>query len=309
MLSSKGEQQRFTDYQSAARIEQMSQRVLPPATNIRSAAPILKWAGGKGALLSQFAPYFPKRGGYARYLEPFLGGGAVFFYLEPEQSFLFDLNPELIEVYTVLRDNAEGLIEALRPHYNDRDYFYKVRAQDSSSLMPVERAARLIFLNRTCYNGLYRVNRQGRFNVPFGDYKNPTICDAAGLRAASAALQTATLKVADFEIVLEYAQADDLIYFDPPYHPLSRTSSFTSYTSDGFTSVDQRRLANIFTTLDARGCLLMLSNSDVPLIRDLYQDFHIYEINARRVINSKGNGRGVIKELLVTNFVPLLREA
>jgi DNA adenine methylase len=281
----------------------MSQVTFRPITNARSAAPILKWAGGKNGLISQFAPHFPRRSDFKRYLEPFLGGAAVFFYLQPEQSFLFDLNAQLVEVYTVLRDDVEGLINALKLHFNDRDYFYTTRAQDPSKLTPVERASRFIFLNRTCYNGLYRVNRQGQFNVPYGDYKNPTICDDPGLRAASAALQSAMLEVADFEIVLEYAQIHDLVYFDPPYEPLSRTSSFTSYTSNGFTSADQYRLAEVFTTLDARGCFLMLSNSNTTLIRELYRDFHLYEINARRAINSKGNGRGVIKELLVTNFV------
>jgi len=277
-------------------------------TNIRVATPILKWAGGKAGLISQFEPHFPRQKEYKRYFEPFLGGAAVFFYLQPEESFLFDLNAELIEVYTVLRDDVEELISSLEPHYNDRDYFYRIRAQDPSQLTPVERASRFIFLNKTCYNGLYRVNRSGQFNVPFGDYKNPTICDVPRLRSASIALQSAVLKVADFESVLEYAKAHDLLYFDPPYEPLSKTSSFTAYTSGGFGSDDQQRLAQAFRTLDTRGCFLMLSNSNTPLIRELYQGFHIYEINARRAINSKGNGRGLIKELLITNFLPSKNE-
>lgn len=270
--------------------------------DIQAARPILKWAGGKSALISQFAAHFPVPGTYRRYLEPFVGGAAVFFHLQPPQSSLFDLNSELIEVYNVVRDSVGDLMTALKVHYNDCDYFYEVRAQKPSELTPVQRAARFIFLNRTCYNGLYRVNRQGQFNVPFGKYKNPTICDEPNLRAASVALQHAHLEVADFEIVLKLAEPGDLIYFDPPYEPLSPTSSFTSYTSDGFTSTDQRRLANVYHTLDTRGCLLMLSNSSAPLIYELYQGFHIYEINARRAINSKPDGRGIIKELLVTNF-------
>lgn len=282
----------------------MSQLVQQPTTSMRSATPVLKWAGGKASLIPQFAAHFPTPGSYRRYLEPFLGGAAVYFYLKPAQSFLFDLNRELIEVYEVLRNNVEGLIAALRPHYNDRDYFYQIRAQDTSSLSPIGRAARFIFLNRTCYNGLYRVNRRGQFNVPFGDYRNPTICDVIGLKAASEVLKSATLEVADFETVLTYAQANDLVYMDPPYHPLSRTSSFTSYTSDGFTDGDQHRLAEVFAELNKRGCLLMLSNSNTPLIHELYQGFYIHKINARRAINSKGNGRGIITELLVTNFVP-----
>lgn len=265
-------------------------------------APILKWAGGKRALLAQFAPHFPHPSQYQRYFEPFLGGAAVFFHLQPAQSFLYDLNPHLIEVYTVVRDHVEDLIAALQKHHNDRAYFYALRAQQPSTLSPVERAARFIFLNRTCYNGLYRVNRQGHFNVPFGKYTNPTICDEPGLRQASRALQQTQLAVADFEVVLDVATSGDLIYFDPPYAPLSPTSSFTSYTSEGFSPTDQHRLAAAFRTLDARGCLLMLSNSNAPLIAELYHGFHLHAINARRAINSKANGRGLIQEVLITNF-------
>jgi DNA adenine methylase len=265
-------------------------------------SPIVKWAGGKGSLLTQFAAYFPEAGSYNRYFEPFLGGAAVFFHLQPAISYLFDLNRNLIEVYTVVRDCVGELIEALSEHYNDRDYFYSVRAQDVTQLSEVQRTARFIFLNRTCYNGLYRENRQGQFNVPFGKYKNPTICDEPGLRAASQALRNAHLNVSDFEIVAELAQANDLIYFDPPYAPLSVTSSFTSYTSEGFKVEDQRRLANIFRMLDQHGCLLMLSNSSAPLIYELYGEFNIHEIMARRNINSQAAKRGAIKELLVTNF-------
>lgn len=278
--------------------------MIPAFLEPRTASPILKWAGGKSALIPQFTPYFPKEGRYKRYIEPFAGGAAVFFHLRPAQGFLIDLNSDLIEVYTVVRDDLDHLITALKEHYNDRDYFYKVRAQNPDELTPAQSAARLIFLNRTCYNGLYRVNRQGQFNVPFGKYKNPTICDIPGLRAASAALQHAHLEVADFEIVLKYAEPGDFIYFDPPYQPLSPTSSFTGYTSNGYTSDDQSRLAVVYRKLDERGCLLMLSNSSAPLIYELYQGYKMKEINARRAINSKPDGRGVIKELLVTNFSP-----
>lgn len=274
----------------------------PPTHSPQTAAPILKWAGGKKGLLAQFKPYFPLRGTYNRYFEPFLGGGAVFFHLQPAQSMLFDLNPQLIEVYEIVRDYPEQLIAALKLHYNDREYYYAVRAQQPEKLTPVERAARFLFLNRTCYNGLYRVNRSGQFNVPFGRYKNPKICDELRLRTASKALQRAELEIADFERVLHYAEEGDLVYFDPPYQPLSATSSFTSYTHQGFTSADQRRLAEVFRILDKRGCKLMLSNSNAPLIHELYEGYHLHEIRARRVINSKPNGRGAITELLVTNF-------
>lgn len=268
----------------------------------RIAGPFLKWAGGKNSLLSQFTPLLPPVGSYKRYFEPFLGGGAVFFSLQPEHAYLTDLNHELIEVYRIVRDDVERLIEALHRHYNDHDYFYRVRAWSPADLSPVERAARFIFLNRTCYNGLYRVNRAGQFNVPFGRYANPTICDEPTLRTASAALQNAHLAELDFERATEHAQQGDLIYFDPPYHPLSLTSSFTSYTSSGFAAAEQMRLAELFCALDKRGCYLMLSNSTAPLIRRLYDGFHVHEVDARRAINSNGDGRGVIKEYLITNF-------
>jgi DNA adenine methylase len=278
----------------------MSQIELFPEIRIGPASPIIKWAGGKTGLLSQFARHFPPK--YKRYFEPFLGGAAVFFYLRPDESYLFDLNAQLIEVYEVVRNNSDELIQALKQYRNEREYYYEVRAQEPKNLTMTERAARFIFLNKTCYNGLYRVNRQGQFNVPFGKYKNPAICDEKGLHAASRALHTAKLRVADFEIVLDLAQAGDLIYFDPPYEPLSVTSSFTGYTSEGFTSDDQRRLASAYRTLDKRGCLLMLSNSSAPLIYELYEGYHAYQILARRAINSKADGRGAITELLVTNF-------
>jgi DNA adenine methylase len=267
-----------------------------------AASPFIKWAGGKKSLLSQFAPHFPPAGSYRRYFEPFVGSAAVFFHLQPENSHLFDVNPRLIEVYEAVRDHVEDLIAVLKGHRNEKDHFYAVRAQAENDLSPVERAARFIFLNKTCYNGLYRVNRQGQFNVPFGRYTNPKICDETGLRIASGALQAARLRVADFAILLDLVQAGDLIYFDPPYEPLSATSSFTSYTSGGFSSEDQRRLAAVYRELDRRGCLLMLSNSSAPLIFELYQDYRVHKISARRAINSKPGGRGQIVELLVTNF-------
>lgn len=272
------------------------------AVGLRAAGPVVKWAGGKGALIAQFSPYFPRPDSYHRYFEPFLGGAAVFFRLQPPESYLFDLNAQLIEVYQIVRDCVDELIAALRQHYNNVDYFYMVRTQNPANLTAVQRAARFIFLNRTCYNGLYRVNRSGQFNVPFGRYKNPPICDEHGLKAASLALQAAQLDVTDFEQVLQLAQSGDFIYFDPPYEPLSASSSFTTYTSNGFTSQDQRRLAETYRELDRRGCLLLLSNSNAPLIYELYAGFQIHAIHARRAINSKPDGRGEIVELLIANF-------
>ncbi len=274
----------------------------PTLAVLKIAKPILKWAGGKNALIKQFAPHFPKPETYPRYFEPFVGGGAVFFNLQPAQSLLFDLNADLIELYTLVRDDVESVIDALQRHINERSYFNEMRALDPVTLTPSERAARFIFLNRTCYNGLYRVNSRGQFNVPFGKYKNPKIRDTEGLQSASNALQGVHLEVADFETSLARCTKGDFIYFDPPYAPLSATSSFISYTKVGFDAADQKRLADLYRALDDRGCLLMLSNSSAPLVVELYDGFAIHEISARRAINSKATGRGLITELLVTNF-------
>jgi DNA adenine methylase len=217
---------------------------------------------------------------------------------------LFDTNPALIEVYEVVRDEVERLIEALQQHQNEKTHYYAVRAQDPARLSAAERAARFIYLNRTGYNGLYRVNRRGQYNVPFGRHKNPVICDRENLRAVSRALQTTRLAVADFEAATEQAGPDDLIYFDPPYAPLSATANFTSYTRSGFFAADQTRLAQRFHQLHERGCFLMLSNSSAPLIYELYQGrgYRLTEIQARRAINSAAHKRGPVTELLITNF-------
>jgi DNA adenine methylase len=279
----------------------MSQLSKPPLSEAHSlATPIIKWAGGKSSLLAQFKPFFPST--YNRYLEPFIGGGAVFFYLQPPQSYLLDLNPHLIELYQVVQNSVDQLIDALSQHWYDKEHFYRVRAQDTALMTPVERAARFIFLNKTCYNGLYRENNKGAFNVPFGKHINPAICDENALRAANIRLQSARFEVADFECILDVAENGDLVYFDPPYVPLSTTSSFTTYTKNGFTVEDQRRLADTYRKLDERGCLLLLSNSNAPLVYELYKNYTVHEISARRAINSKAHGRGVIKELLIMNY-------
>ncbi len=265
------------------------------------AKPFVKWAGGKGKLLTQYESYFPKR--FHSYLEPFLGGGAVFFHLMPDRAVLSDINEELINAYLVVRDHTEELIQSLKKHKNEKYYYYKIRGLDPAQLTPVERASRLIYLNKTCYNGLYRVNRKGKFNVPFGRYKNPMICDKEGLHAASLALKEAEILVRDFgDTTLERAQRGDFIYLDPPYFPLSETSSFTGYAPDGFRATEQKRLARIFKELDTRGCLLMLSNSNIPLIQELYQEFRIIEVYAARAISCKPEGRGKITELLILNY-------
>jgi DNA adenine methylase len=275
-------------------------------------SPFIKWAGGKGQLLSQYEPWFPAT--FRRYIEPFVGGGAVFFHLYNQGQFagrpvfLIDHLAELITCYQIIQGEVEGLIAALRrhePHKHNADYFYEVRnwdrQPDYAQRRDVERAARFILLNRTCYNGLYRVNRRGQFNVPFGRYRNPTICDADNLRAVSQALQGVTLLVGDFSQCLNLAGPGDLIYLDPPYHPLSETAKFTSYTRDNFDLEDQRRLAECFRELDGRGCHVMLSNSCTDLIQELYVEYAQIRVQATRAISSKGDGRGAIPELLVTN--------
>jgi DNA adenine methylase len=268
-------------------------------------APFLKWAGGKRRLLSQYAPFIPPQESIAIYYEPFIGSGAVFFHLRPARAILADRNASLIQLYRAVQSNVEGVIAALLPHQNEAEYFYRIRSQDVRQLTAVQRAARLIYLNKTCYNGLYRENSRGEFNVPFGRYKNPKICDPVRLRAAAAALANVTLQAADFADVLAKAGADDLVYVDPPYVPLSQTSSFTSYSRHGFDENDQIRLAETIHELSDRGCRVMLSNSIAPLVYDLYNNgrYHLHEITARRNINSKANGRGPIKELLILNYV------
>lgn len=273
------------------------------------AKPFLKWAGGKQQLLTQFEAYLPDS--IERYFEPFVGGGAVFFSLWsrgkiPNEAFLFDTNEELINTYLAIRDNVDELIRLLAIHKrrHSRDYYYKIRALDRQDvdLSDIERAARTIYLNRTCYNGLYRVNRKGQFNVPIGSYKNPKVLYDKTLRAANIALQRVNIRVGDFEEVLEYAQTGDFFYFDPPYDPVSKTASFTSYTAGDFGDDDQRRLADVFQQLSERGCLCMLSNSYTPFVLELYQDFRIETVQAIRAINSDANGRGNIKEVVVLNY-------
>lgn len=266
----------------------------------RGPRPFVKWAGGKRQLLSQLAPLFPPR--WNVYFEPFVGGGAVFFHLHPERAVLSDVSEELINAYTVIRDCVEELIERLRSHRNEESYFYSIRDLDPAALSPVERAARLIYLNHTCYNGLYRVNSRGQFNVPFGRYRNPKICDADGLRLASEALRSADIRVADFEEALADAGAGDFIYMDPPFDPLSRTSSFTGYSEGGFSRHEQERLARMYRDLDRRGCLLMLSNSDTPFVRQLYEGYRTVVMQARRAINSQAYGRGAVAELAILNY-------
>jgi DNA adenine methylase len=275
----------------------------------RNAKPFVKWAGGKQRLLAQYEAFFPDHP--ARYFEPFVGGGAVFFHFWntgrlPEGVYLFDNNRELINAYRVVRDDVDALLELLSEHkeQHSKAYYYHIRKLDRQDveLSDVERAARTIYLNKTCYNGLYRVNQKGQFNVPIGRYKNPRIRDEETLRAASAALQGVHVEARDFRTVVELAQAGDFFYFDPPYDPLSKTANFTSYTAGDFDDDDQRDLARVFTRLTEKGCLCMLSNSYTEFIRDLYKEFTIKTVSASRAISSDPNGRGSVQEVVVLNY-------
>lgn len=271
---------------------------------VADARPILKWAGGKRRLLPQYKPHFPPLSEIGHYYEPFIGGAAVFFHLQPTPATLSDRNRNLIDVYRAVQEDVAAVIAALGEHYNDEEYFYQVRAIDPESLTLPQRAARLIFLNRTCYNGLYRENKKGEFNVPYGRYKNPTICQEERLRKAAVILSRATLRAADFAEAVEAAEAGDFVYFDPPYVPLSATSNFTGYDRRGFDAADQRRLADTIAALTRRNVRVMLSNSSADAVYDLYEGngYRLIPIQARRNINSKADKRGPVKELLILNY-------
>lgn len=276
----------------------------PTPPYVEKTRPFLKWAGGKSQLLDQYSPFFPRGDRIRRYFEPFLGSAAVYFHLQPDNACLADVNEKLVEIYQVVQQDVEDLIQLLRNYRNVEEHFYQVRAQNPSSLNKTERAARLIYLNKTCYNGLYRENRKGEFNVPFGRYKNPRICDETRLRTAARALQGVDFQVDDFEQVVAPAGPGDFIYFDPPYAPLNATSNFTGYDRRGFSTDDQRRLAETYHRLSSGGCNVMLSNSSAPLVLDLYsgRGYRLLEIEARRSINSKADGRGPVTELLILNY-------
>ncbi len=276
-----------------------------------NAKPFLKWAGGKRKLFELYLPYFPAN--FKQYFEPFIGGGAILFSLfehHPEmQATIIDINQELINAYNMVKTNVEDLIVSLSHHKQNhcKDYFYKVRAWDRdpsyyAGISDIERAARLIYLNKTCFNGLFRVNSQGYFNVPFGRYKNPHIYDSENLRNVSKMLQNVEVLNASFDKVLDLAKKGDFVYFDPPYQPISSTANFTSYTSENFDETNQRRLREIFEILDQRGCYVVLSNSANKFIQDLYRDLKgilVKEILASRAINRDGTKRGKIPEILI----------
>jgi DNA adenine methylase len=268
-----------------------------------SARPFLKWAGGKKQLLPELLSRIPET--FDRYLEPFIGGGALFFALQPEKAIISDINPDLINVYEVIKSDVDLLIQDLKKHKHEEDYFYKLRGVDRTKAYqdwsPVEKASRLIYLNKTCFNGLFRVNSKGQFNTPFGAYKNPAIVDVDNLKACSTLLQKTQIKVRSFELILEEVKAEDFIYFDPPYAPLSSTASFTAYSKLGFDIDMQIKLRDICKELHNRGIKFMVSNSSAPLILELYKDFHIDQVDAARAINSNSGQRGKIKEVIITS--------
>jgi DNA adenine methylase len=259
--------------------------------------PFLKWVGGKRQLLPELHARVPR--GFDTYFEPFLGGGALFFSLLPEKAVLSDMNLRLVRTYRAIRDDVEEVIAELSTYPHDRVFFEALRRVDVDALEDVQVAAWMIYLNRTGFNGLYRVNKSGGFNVPFGKYKNPTICNTDLLLTASEALQSAEILHASFADTFLRAQPGDFVYFDPPYVPLSETSSFTSYTKDGFGMEEQAELRNTALKLKSRGVDVLLSNSSAGAVFELYDQFEIDEVYANRAINSKASGRGKVAEVLI----------
>lgn len=270
--------------------------------------PFLKWAGGKRQIVPLIENNLPKNYNYQIYYEPFLGGGALLFTLQPKKAVINDSNTELINCYKVVRDSVDELIDNLKFHKNNEEYYYAIRDWDREESFqdrtPVQRASRIIFLNKTCYNGLFRVNSQGQFNVPFGKYKNPKILDLAVLKAVSKYLNDNQITILnlDFQEVLKDAKRGDFVYLDPPYDPISDTASFTGYDVNGFNKDEQIRLKEIFDNLDKRGCKILLSNAYTNFIIDLYKDYEQIKISAIRAINSNAKKRGKVDEILVKNY-------
>ncbi|MFA6907245.1 MAG: DNA adenine methylase [Candidatus Micrarchaeia archaeon] len=276
---------------------------------LEEARPFVKWAGGKRQLLDELTQGLPY---FENYHEPFIGGGALFFRLEAmnkiKRAYLSDSNAELINTYSIIKNEIfELMSELASPLYiNDEAAYYKIRA--SKPKTDVERAARFIYLNKTAFNGLYRVNSSGGFNVPFGKYNNPKILDSQNLLLVHRALQKDELYCGDFAIVLKNAKRGDFVYFDPPYFPISKTSNFTGYTKDGFGEHEQKKLLKTYKELDSRGCFVLLSNSYSDLISELYAEFEPEVVHASRMINCKGDQRGKIKELIVRNWEPKIAQ-
>ncbi len=268
--------------------------------------PFVKWVGGKRQLLPEIKKYLPKFKG--KYYEPFVGGGAVLFALQPKNAVVNDINEELINVYSVVKNNVEHLIEDLKKHINEPDYFYEIRGLDRlpefEKISKIERASRILYLNKTCYNGLYRVNNSGEFNAPFGRYKNPNIVNEITLRAVSKYLNENEINIVNqnFKDSLSNVSEKDFVYFDPPYDPVSKSSNFTGYSQGGFNMYEQIELRKQCDLLHEKGVCFLLSNSYTPFILEQYKDYKIEEVLAGRAINSVASKRGQVKEVLIRNY-------
>lgn len=270
--------------------------------------PFTKWVGGKRQLLPQLHELMPKQ--FNRYFEPFIGGGALLFSLAPDNAVINDLNADLANVYRMVKNKPKELLDILEKHAanNTKEYYLAIRQLDRSDainqLSDVEKAARILYMLKVDFNGLYRVNKKGEFNVPYGRYKNPKIADYETIMSASNYFNKADVKIlnGDFSKAVKDAQTGDFVYFDPPYVPVTLTSAFTSYTAEGFNLKEQERLRDLFFSLDKRGVKVMLSNSDVPTVRELYKDANIHSVEANRFINSKSDKRGKVGEVIITNY-------
>ena len=270
--------------------------------------PFLKWVGGKRQLIPEIKKLLPGWLANRPYYEPFIGGGALFFELQPKRAVINDYNKELINVYRVIRDSPDELIEDLKRHENTATYFYALRALDREpnfdALTDIQRASRIIYLNKTCYNGLYRVNNEGQFNAPFGKYRNPNIVNEPVVRAVSKYLRAGNIQIVngDYDTVLRDVPDDAFVYLDPPYHPISESSNFTGYIQGGWSEKDQIRLRDVCNRLNERGVKFLLSNSAATFIREIYDGYDIHTVQATRIVNSVSTGRGQIDELLIRNY-------
>lgn len=274
------------------------------ATTKLTPSPIIKWVGGKTRLLGELHKRMPSS--FGRYFEPFMGGGALFFKTNPTQAVLGDHNADLINLYRCVAWDVEKVARKLSAHKRNHceEYYYKIRErwnERSPRQTNIDRASQFLYMNKTCFNGLWRVNSKGKFNVPIGRYVNPAIYDLASLRAASLALQKAELYSGHYSEVVSEANAGDFVYFDPPYHPLTATANFTGYTAGSFTDVDQRQLVDVANDLADRGCAVLLSNSDTPFIREIYKGWKIDTVLCGRSINSKASARGAVAEVMIYN--------
>lgn len=271
-------------------------------------SPFVKWVGGKRQLMDAIVEAMPKNIRNYTYVEPFIGGGAVLFHIQPKNAIINDFNSELINVYNVVKENLDELIIDLRKHKNESEYFYHIRSldrtEDFSKIGKIQRASRLIYLNKTCYNGLYRVNNAGEFNSPFGRYKNPNIVNEPVLRAVSSYLNSNNIQISsgDYDNVLQNLDRNSFVYLDPPYHPISESSNFTGYIQGGWNIFDQARLREACDELTKKGIKFLLSNSSSGFIKDQYRDYNINIVKATRLINVDAEKRGEVDELLIRNY-------